>query len=629
MMQLSNILLNNIPLHRSYHTPVFKAEFQKEKRSYSENLLANYLNNLAVVKSPVVKKVENSGNEVETNYQNNLRSMIQNNESVMLAIAPRIFTAKDIDGDEKISLQKGEKPGTLLSAIERLDELKEDGFNTIHILPIHPPGFKNAMGTAGSLYSPARFLEEDGTLAIDPVLIEKDDPRTPSEQFKAFIDECHNRNIKVMLDIPSCASIAWFEAEPELMAFGRNGEDKTPQGWADIRMFEPWDDETKRTLNPKLLEMHKQYVDACIDLGIDGIRADVARAKPTEFWDILIPYSHEKDPEFAWLAETYTYECASPQVNMPYDRPEDLLRAGFDEYYGQYHIFHEWPTNKAFTDYVILNLDMSHRLPAGRTCIGSFMTHDDTSSMTHGGENFCNLTTIIQSTIPMCNPYFVDGFQSGDYYDYQYSHKLDDETVTYKPISAELINSDSVGELITDGYYDYQYSPKDKAEGIVMAPYYEMDHHDFKLDIFNLSRKPGGNNPDIGRVMRETLKMRKENKDLFADKNSVFVRLDKVNDVKDQIIAFARHNNGRTALVVANKNPNRRLTGTILVPGLQEEQELKNLAPKYGEELSEFQVANGELRVDLAPAGAYVFEINTPNIIQDCKGNVFRQKVSE
>ena len=49
--------------------------------------------------------------------------MIQNNESVMLAIAPRIFTAEDLDGDEKISLHKGEKPGTLLSAISRLDEM--------------------------------------------------------------------------------------------------------------------------------------------------------------------------------------------------------------------------------------------------------------------------------------------------------------------------------------------------------------------------------------------------------------------------------------------------------------------------------------------------------------------------
>lgn len=628
MIQLSSIFSNTIRPYRSYITPVFRAEQKPETRSYSNELLSCYLQNQAITNAPAVKKIEKQNN-VQNKYKNNLRTMIQNNESVMIAIAPRTFSAKDTNGDEKISLQKGEKPGTFLGGIERLDELKEDGFNTIHILPIHPPGFKNAMGTAGSVYSPARFLEKDGTLAIDPILIDKEDPRTPSEQFKAFIDECHKRDIKVMLDIPSCASIAWFEAEPELMAFGRNGEDKTPQGWADIRMFEPWDDETKRTLNPKLLEMHKQYVDACIDLGLDGIRADVARAKPTEFWDILIPYSHEIDPEFAWLGETYTYECASPQVNMPYDRPEDLLRAGFDEYYGQYHIFHEWKNNTEFNDYIKLNLDMSHRLPVGKTCIGSFMTHDDVAAITHGGPNYCNMTTIIQSTIPMCNPYFVDGFQSGDYYDYAYSHKEDDETVTYKPISIYAPDADKIQALEqAEGYYSYQYSPKDiEDESIILAPYYEMDHHAFKLDIFNLSRKPGGNYPDIGRVMRETLKMRSENKDLFADKNSVYIELDKIGDKKDQIITYARHNNGRTAIIIANKNPNRRLTGTVLVPNLSESQVLKNLAPTYGEEQSKFQVAQGEIRVDLAPSGAYVFEIDTPNIIEDRKGHVFRQRV--
>jgi glycosidase len=563
-----------------------KAENKSVEKEEKPEVLNNYLANAALTNSALVKRVDKTKSNQDGVYHNHLRSMIQNNESVMLAIAPRTFTAVDLNGDEKITLGEGEKAGTFLSAIDRLDELKEDGFNTIHILPIHPPGKKKAMGTAGSLYAPQKMVTDDGRLAIDPVLIDKNDPRTPDEQFKAFIDECHKRGIAVMLDLPSCASVDLFEAEPELMAFGRNGEDKTPQGWADIRMFEPWDDETKRTLNPKLLEMHKQYVDACIDLGLDGIRADVARAKPTEFWDIIIPYSREKDPEFGWLGETYTYECASPQVNMPYDRPEDSLRAGFDEFYGQYHIFHEWKNATEFNDYVKLNLDMSHRLPAGKTCIGSFMTHDDKSAMIHGGENYCNMTTVIQSTIPMCNPYIVDGFQTGDYYDYPYAESYSEETVTDN---------------------------------------HKMDHHAFQLDIFNLSRKPGGDKPDMERVMRDTFKMRSENKDLFASRNSSFIELDKVGDKKDQIITYARHNNGRTAIVIANKNPNRRMTGTILVPELKADQKLVDMAPKYGDE-SKFQVAEGEIRVDLAPAGAYVFEIDTPNIEQDRKGHVFKQK---
>ena len=588
MMQISKIM----PINFRAMAPQQQVETAKgqDTKNIDSEVSAKYLQNLALMNAASVKKVDLNATKTEP-YQNNLRSMIQNNESVMMAIVPRTFTAEDLNGDDKVTLSTGEKNGTLLSAISRLDELKEDGINTIHILPIHPTGKKNAMGTASSVYSPAKYVTDDGHLAIDPMIIDQNDPRTPDEQFKALIDECHKRGIKVMLDLPSCASVDMFEAEPELMAYGRNGEDKTPQGWADIRMFEPWADEAERTLNPKLLEMHKQYVDACIDLGIDGIRVDVARAKPPEFWDELIRYSHQRDPQFAWLAESYTYECASPMVNMPYDRPEDLLKAGFDEYYGQYHIFHDWRNATEFDDYVKFNLDLSHKLPAGKSVIGSFLTHDDSSSMIHGGENFCKLTTVLQSTIPMCNPYFIDGFQTGDYYDYKYRN-------------TENIESYNGNTL--------------------------MNEHRYRLALFNLSRKPGGDCPDIERVMRGTLKMRSENLDVLADKNSSFIELDKREDRNDQIIAYARHNskNGRTILVVANKNPNRNVTGIVEIPGLKETQKLKNMVPEYGD-TSEFQVDEDELRVNLAPCDAYVFEIDTPNIEEDRKGHAFKQKVND
>lgn len=585
MMQIAKIMPVNFRAAAAKQPLVSKPS---EEKNADSNVSAKYLENLARLNAPAVKKIDLAAAN-KAPYKNNLRTMIQNNQAVMMAIVPRTFTAQDLNGDDKVTLSTGEKCGTLLSAISRLDELKADGINTIHILPIHPPGKKNAMGTAGSLYSPAKYVTDDGHLAIDPMIVDKNDPRTPDEQFKALIDECHKRGIRVMLDLPSCASVDMFEAEPELMAYGRNGEDKTPQGWADIRMFEPWADEAERTLNPKLLEMHKQYVDACIDLGIDGIRADVARAKPPEFWDVLINYSRKRDPEFAWLAESYTYECASPMVNMPYDRPEDLLRAGFDEYYGQYHIFHDWRNCSDFNDYVKLNLDLSHRLPAGKSVIGSFLTHDDSSSMIHGGENFCKLTTILQSTIPMCNPYFIDGFQTGDYYDYKYRDTENIETYTEKTL---------------------------------------MNEHRYRLALFNLSRKPGGDCPDIERVMKGVLKMRTENLDVLADKNSSFIELDKREDKYDQIITYARHNNGRTILVVANKNPNRNVTGIIEIPGLKETQKLENMVPEYGE-TSEFQVSENELRVNLAPADAYVFEIDTPNLENDRKEHAFKQKVHD
>lgn len=548
----------------------------KVEPSFGENLLTSYLNNQAVMNAPAIQKTT-PVTEVkvpEKPYKNNLRDLFLTNNAKILAIIPRTFNAKDKDGNEII--QGNEEHGTLKNAVDRLDEVKAEGFNTLHVLPINPPGNSNAMGTAGSVYAPADMLK------IDPVLLDKNDSRSDREQFKSFVDECHKRGLRVMVDMPSCASYDLYNAKPELMAHERNGLAKTPQGWFDIRMFQPWEDEGIRTLNPELLEYHRKFVDMMIDAGVDGIRADVARAKPVEFWDIIIPYSRKRDPEFAWLAETYTYEDASPQANMPYDRPEDSLRAGFDAYYGQYHIFNEWNTASQLHDYVIDNLNMSYRVEKGKSLIGSFATHDDISPMFHGGEVYCNLTSGLEVTLPMMNPYFVDGFQSGDWYNYDYRGKSSPETMTDN---------------------------------------HDLTVHQGKLDIFNLSRKPGGDKPQIGKFMTECFKLRDNYNDVLT--RGSYIVLDKKKDKLDQVIAFARHRQGRTLLVIANKNVNRDVACKVEVPSLKADQKLVNLLPSYGKE-SQFQVSQEEVSVNLGPGRIHVFEIDTPYIERYSK-NVYKQ----
>lgn len=567
MMNVTNNLISQKlgAIKPLYFTNNSQTTSAPTKSLSGSNLISQYLNNVAMINAASVNKTEAVNKDIqEKPYKNDLRTLFTTNSAKILAIIPRTFNAKDTNGNEFID--SNEVHGTFLNAIDRLDEVKAEGFNTLHVLPINPPGKDNAMGTAGSVYAPEDLLE------FDPILIDKKDPRSPQEQFKAFVDACHKKGLRVMVDMPSCASYDLYKEKPELMAHERNGLAKTPQGWYDIRMFEPWEDEGKRTLNPELLEYHRKFVDLMIDSGVDGIRADVARAKPVEFWDIIIPYSRKRNPEFAWLAESYTYEDASPQANMPYDRPEDSLRAGFDAYYGQYHIFNEWNTAKELNDYVIDNLNMSYRLEKGKSLIGSFATHDDISPMSHGGAVYCNLTSGLEATLPMLNPYFVDGFQSGDNYDYSYRDKYSTETSTDN---------------------------------------HEMTVHQNKLDIFNLSRKPGGDEPEIGKFMTSALKFRDEYADVV--KRGSYIVLDKKKDKADQVIAFARHRQGRTLLIIANKNVNRRVACKVEVPTLKANQKLKNLLPSYGEE-SKFQVSQGEVSVDLGPGRIHVFEIDTPYI---------------
>ena len=611
------VVKNPIPAPIQNNTPAV-ANNQTNAMISPMLLKALMVNNQPV---PVAKPVSQVGlteaSKRVYGYKNELRDMLTHNKANILAVIPRIMNAQDKDGNELI--QGDEQAGNFVNAIERLDEIKNLGFNTLHVLPIHPTGKTHAMGTAGSLYAPADFL------LVDPELVDenppkevrekiaqlyeqktgkklekmdKNDPEVAFAQCKYFIDECHKRGIRVMLDLPSCASVDYAKKHPEMMAIGPDGKEKVPQGWQDIRMLKPFENEQTRELNKDVLDLHKKYVDMCVDLGMDGIRADVGRAKPVEFWNVIINYSRVKDPQFAWLAETYTHEDASPQLNMPYDRPQELLEVGFDSYYGQYHIYSDWLEANDLYSYVKENIDMNNKIGEPKSLIGSFATHDDRSPMLYGGAPWVMFTTTLQSMLPQVNPYMTDGVQTGDYYIFPYDHAY-------------------VKETLTDNH--------------------ECTVHTGRMDIFNKSRRPGGQSPEISNVVRAAFALR--NNEYNKVMGSSALQMKNAQDVitrgsfimlptnNPQIIAFARHKDGKTLLFVGNRNVNFKVGGTIQIPGLKPDQTFKNLMPAYGEECKIQNNKNGSITVELGTSRACVFEIDTPNIqeLSDAK-NVLQQQ---
>jgi hypothetical protein len=177
---------------------------------------------------------------------------------------------------------------------------------------------------------------------------------------------------------------------------------------------------------------------------------------------------------------------------------------------------------------------------------------------------------------------------------------------------------------IVEYKYDYKYGNKIVKNADSDNGKHFMTVHKNKMDIFNYSRKPGGNNPEIGKVMTSTFDMRtnKEFKDILT-KGSL-IEFAKRKDKDDQVLTYARHLNGKTLLVIMNLNKNRRSSAEISVPGIKDGQPMKNLVKNYGEK-SFIQVDDDKVKVDLGPARAHVYMINTPNIENDRKGHVYVQ----
>jgi len=381
----------------------------------------------------------------QSEWKNDLRTKFLNNETIIMEINMRSFNSQDIDGDGFINEDLGEVRGTFVNGVERLDEIKNLGINALHILPITPTGKLKSLGTAGSLYAASDFK------SLNNDLYDKNSKQTLEMQAKNFIDEAHKRGIRIIVDIPACGSYDLFLQRPDLFVTNSSGEPILPSDWTDVRLLATG---TEEKIDTNVYSLYKDFVKYMIGLGVDGIRADVAHCKTMAFWKELIAYSRTKDPEFMWLAEVSESwnEPVSPYgVFTPYNK---LLEAGFDGYYGSFFNIKDWKNANDLYSQISFTLGELNKFSPKRAVIGSFTTHDEVSPILLKGQALSDMIIWLNATLPV-NSYFVDGFQNGDDYMYLMGNK-----------TAPSTNTDD------DIYFT----------------------HKGKIDIFNLSRKPDGNN---------------------------------------------------------------------------------------------------------------------------------------
>lgn len=431
----------------------------------------------------------------------NLRSMFQNNEAIIYSLNLRTFNANDKNGNGIIEFSQGENSGSFINAIERLDELKSLGINTIHLLPITPVGKIKALGTAGSLYAMSDFTK------INIQLADTNCELSIQDQAKKFINECHNRGIKVIIDLPSCGAYDLFINRPDLFLLDENGEPDTPADWLDVRLFNVPNNE--KLFNSDIFILHKIFVNNVIELGADGIRADVATIKPYIFWEELIKFARKKQKDFMFLAEaseSWT-EPASPKAYFTdYKR---LLEAGFDGYYGNYFELKNWKKMQDLYSAVKNQQDTFKKYKEKKSVIGSFDTHDVVSPLLTGGENFSKIIIWLNATLPL-NPYYVDGFLQADDYVYTYANKKANET-------------------FTDDDFFYV--------------------HQGQIDIFNYSRRPGTDNNVLIDEQKRAMQFRKNFQDVIT-KGS----FEKIKNNNENVFVYKRKFNKKSVVAIINRN---------------------------------------------------------------------------
>lgn len=483
-------------------------------------------------------------------WVNDLRTRFLNNSAIIMEVNPRTFNAQDHDGNGLIEPKEGEESGNFLNAISRLDVISTYGVNTLLLMPINKIGKIKALGTAGSLYAVSDFSK------LNPQLVSGETVLTDVEQAKKFIKEAHNKNIRVMVDLPACGAYDLYLQRPELFAKDKNGEAVVPDIWTDVRLFNAG---TEEAYNKEVFALYKDFVDLMLELEVDGIRASVPSIKPASFWKDLITYSRKYDPQMLWLAQSSDtgVDVINTTVNTPNDK---LLAAGFDGYYGFFEEFKDMKSAKEFTTKLSTLLTTLKKRSDKKAVIGAFSTHDDVSPILTNGVQYSVMQFWLNATLPV-NSFILDGNQSGDNFVYAWGNK-----------KAAVSETDDMQYFVNRG----------------------------KIDLFNYSRKPGAGNP----ILMSEYVMSNQFKRYFTTHlnagNFHFLK-----STHPDIFAYAISYNRTTIVVIGNINFHSFARGDVKIPKLNSEtlsMPVKITEPPI--------VENGKLSINLNPGEIQILMIN-------------------
>ncbi|MEP1124889.1 MAG: maltotransferase domain-containing protein [Ilumatobacter sp.] len=227
-------------------------------------------------------------------------------------------------------------PGTLRTAIDRLDHIADMGFDVVYIPPVHPIGTTNRKGRDnstnaqdGDVGSPYAIGSPDGGhFAVAPELGTVDD-------VTALAAACDARGMKLALDIAfNCSpDHPWVSEHPDWFVRRPDGSiqyaENPPKKYEDIY---PLDFETDdwQALWTELADVFRFW----IERGVTIFRVDNPHTKAFAFWEWAIGEIRTAHPEVIFLSEAFT----RPRVM------QRLAKLGFNQsytYFAWRHTAHE------------------------------------------------------------------------------------------------------------------------------------------------------------------------------------------------------------------------------------------------------------------------------------------------
>lgn len=224
--------------------------------------------------------------------------------------------------------------GTFKDVEERLEGIKEMGFDIVYFTPIHPIGRTNRKG-------PNNFLEAGpqdpgspwsvgnefgGHKSIDPAL-------GTLEDFRHCVKRAKEMGMDVALDITlNCSpDHPYVEEHPGWFHYRTDGTiqyaENPPKKYEDTYPLNFSADDKEA-----MWQEMKSIFTYWIHQGVNFFRIDNPHTKPIEFWEWLVPEIKRKYPEVVFLSEAFTV----------YEKLESHAKVGFSQSY----TYFTWRNNK-------------------------------------------------------------------------------------------------------------------------------------------------------------------------------------------------------------------------------------------------------------------------------------------